>query len=326
MSAAEFWSYVGVFLALLGAGMGLPIPEELPVVTGGALCGQVAGSVPQPPRDVTALLALDPTAGIAGGLPWGALLHCAEHDWTEFRLRWWIMLPVCIAGVVFSDGLLYGIGRLGGRRILELRWMARLVPHEKIQRIEENFHKYGIKILLFARFLPGIRMPIFVTAGIMRLPLKKFLLADGLYAIPGVSLLFTLAFWFTNSFTDLVQRAEANIKPILILVAIVGVCVYLVFHFLRKPVPEGAPEELPILGPQVAAHLKTDGDACPGAASVNGDAAPAEEPSEAEVRRETRSDGDACPGAGSVNGDAAPAEEPSEAEVRRETRSDEPYP
>jgi membrane protein DedA with SNARE-associated domain len=294
VSVAEFWSYLCVFLALVGAGMGLPIPEEVPVVTGGALCGQVEEPEPRP-TDVAGLLALTPGQNLPGGLFWAAAYRCAypEPKPDALRLRWWIMLPVCILGVVFSDGLLYGIGRFFGRRILEFRWMARLVPHEKVKRIEQNFHKYGIKILLFARFLPGIRAPIFVTAGIMRLPLNKFLLADGLYAIPGVSLLFTLAFWFTNSFKELIEntvvRAEAHLQPIIILVVIVGVCIYLVLHFLRKPVSEGAPEEFPIIGPQVAAHLRTEGDACPQAAPVNGEAA-AEAARQAEARPETQSD------------------------------------
>jgi membrane protein DedA with SNARE-associated domain len=202
-------------------------------------------------------------------------------------VRWWILLPVCIIGVVFSDGLLYGVGRLFGRRLLEHRRLSRLVPENKRERIEQNFHKYGIKILLFARFLPGIRAPIFVTAGMMRLPLNHFLLADGLYAIPGVTLLFTLAYWFTNAFQDLVERAEANVRPILIIVGILGVAIYLVLHFLRKPVPEGDPEELPIIGPQVAAHIKTEGDACPDAAPVS-QPVTAEEAPDGQVSRQAR--------------------------------------
>jgi membrane protein DedA with SNARE-associated domain len=278
VSLGEFWIYLGVFLALVGAGLGVPIPEETAVIAGGIWCGQVEEPRPEP-EDVAGLLSLTPGQDLPGGLFWVAAYRCAypEPKSDAVRPRWWIMLPVCIIGVVFSDGLLYGVGRFFGRRIFQHRWLSHLVPQAKIQRIERNFHKYGITILLFARFLPGIRAPIFVTAGIMRLPFNKFLLADGLYAIPGVSLLFSLAFWFTNSFKELVVRAEANIKPIIILVVVVGVCIYLVLHFLRKPVPEGAPEELPILGPQVAAHLKTEGDACPGASPVNGEAVAGEE-------------------------------------------------
>lgn len=67
----SIYHYVGIFLALVAAGLGAPIPEEIPVVTGGVLVGH-----------------------------------------PENNLRWWIMVPVCIVGVVISDGLLYGIGRL----------------------------------------------------------------------------------------------------------------------------------------------------------------------------------------------------------------------
>ena len=171
------------------------------------------------------------------------------------------MLPVCILGVVLSDGLLYGIGRYFGRRLLKHRLLARLLPPDKRRRIERNFHRYGVKILLFARLLPGIPGPIFITAGIMRLPLRRFLLADGIYAIPGVSLLFFLAYWFTTSFKDLVERAEAKVlevRPLLILIASVAVAVYFLVNFLRRPVSTGDPKELPLIGPQVAARIDSE--------------------------------------------------------------------
>jgi membrane protein DedA with SNARE-associated domain len=272
MSAGELYVYLGIFAALVAAGLGFPIPEEVPVVTAGALAGQVDEPVP-PATDVAGLLGLAPAA-VPAGLPWAALYRCAnpERDPNSFRVRWWVLLPVCILGVVFSDALLYGLGLFFGTRLLEHRFLARLVPRNKRERIENNFHRYGIQILLFARFMPGIRAPIFVTAGIMRLPLRRFLLADGLYAIPGVSLLFSLAFWFTNSFKDLVERAEAKVaaaRPLVILGVVVGVAVYLVIHFMRRPVPVGDPEEMPILGPQVAAHLSAEGDSRPPAGEVS---------------------------------------------------------
>jgi membrane protein DedA with SNARE-associated domain len=215
------------------------------------------------------LLGLSPAAGLPGALPWAAL----GRDWPPAddttRVRWWIMLPVCILGVVFSDGLLYGLGRVFGTRLLHVPFVTRMMPADKRARIEGNFHRYGIKILLFARLLPGIRAPIFITAGTMRLPLKRFLLADGIYAIPGVSLLFFLAFWFTNSFRDLVMRAEEKVvqwRPILVLAAVVAVTVYFIIHVYRKPVSTGDPKELPLIGNQVAARIDHEPGAPDGAA------------------------------------------------------------
>jgi membrane protein DedA with SNARE-associated domain len=169
------------------------------------------------------------------------------------------MLPVLILGVVISDGLLYGMGRFWGPKLLQTPWMKRFISPKQQLRIEENFHKYGVLVLLFARFLPTIRSPIFIIAGIMRLPFKRFLMADGLYAIPGVSLLFFLAFWFGDAFRNLVfsfERRVTSAKPILILLALAAATAYLVYHFFRHPVATGDPrEELPVIGEQVAAKI-----------------------------------------------------------------------
>ena len=48
---------------------------------------------------------------------------------------WWIMLPVCIIGVVISDGVLYSIGRFGGTHLLGSGWVKkRLMPPDKPPR------------------------------------------------------------------------------------------------------------------------------------------------------------------------------------------------
>jgi membrane protein DedA with SNARE-associated domain len=199
------WGYYpGIFGGIVGTGIGLPIPEELPVVIGGILAG---------------------------------------HG----EVYWWTMLPVCIIAVIIGDSLLYFIGRFWGARLLQYRWIKKhaLTP-ERLTSIEKNFHDYGIRILLFARMTPGIRAPIFLTAGIIRLPLARFVLADGLYAIPGVSLLFFLGFYFGNSIIKLVSVFE-HIKFWIMLVVIVAIGLYVLYRFLRKPVVTGAREEMPPL-------------------------------------------------------------------------------
>ena len=102
----EFWPLLTTFCLLVAAGIGFPMPEELPVVGAGLWVGK------------------SPELW-----PWSLLA-----------------LPVCILGVVISDGLLYGIGRWYGPRLLEYRWVARLMPPEKRARIENNFHEYGVSI------------------------------------------------------------------------------------------------------------------------------------------------------------------------------------
>src|SRR5262249_56403602 len=117
---------------------------------------------------------------------------------------------VCTAGVGLCDALLYWVGRKWGRWLIGKNWVQRrILSPDRFQQIEKNFHDYGIRILLIARLLPGIRTPVFLSAGIVRLPFRKFLLADFLYAIPGVNLIFWLAYWLTDTFMELLHKVES---------------------------------------------------------------------------------------------------------------------
>jgi membrane protein DedA with SNARE-associated domain len=264
LNKAALWVYLTFFSLLIAAGLGFPMPEELPIVTAGAMVGHASEDPDQYDfvAQLTPAFAYAPGAPFPANLPVGLALSSqaeAPPPPPTVPLRWYIMLPVLIIGVVISDGLLYGMGRLFGPRLLEFRILKRLIPPERRIRIEGNFHKYGILVLLFARFMPTIRSPIFIMAGVMRLSFVRFVMADGLYAIPGVSLLFFLAYWFGNQFRDLIVGLEGKVskaKPILIMAGIAAVAAYLIYHFLRHPVATGDPrEELPVIGDKVAAKM-----------------------------------------------------------------------
>lgn len=214
MSANDFWQYVGVFSALVAAGFGAPIPEELPIATGGVLVGRAWKN-------------------------------------PDSNLQWYIMLPLCIVGVVLCDTILYLVGRKWGRWLIRLGWVQRrLLSPERFHKIEKNFHDYGIRILLIARLMPGIRTPVFLSAGICRLPFRKFLLADAIYAIPGVNLIFWLAYYLTDTFMNLLKVVDSyrELAVIAILSFIAG---FITATFVRRPVATGSPEELPVIGKPV---------------------------------------------------------------------------
>jgi membrane protein DedA with SNARE-associated domain len=205
------WGYLGVFLGIVLTGVPfVPLPEELPMVVGGALAG--AGTV-----------------------------------------FWWLMLPVCLLAVVIGDALLYTIGRVWGPRLLKIPWIRkRVLPPKRFERIQQNFQRHGIKILLFARLTPGFRGPIFFTAGLTRLSRLRFFLADTIYAIPGVTLLFFLGYWFAGSMVYVVQNELEVIKHIIIIVALVGLLGYVVYRIVRRPEVTGDPKELPTLPEKVS--------------------------------------------------------------------------
>jgi membrane protein DedA with SNARE-associated domain len=182
--------YIGVFVVLLLASLGFPVPEEIPVVA----CGILAH------RGV---------------------------------VRWELGLAVCALGVLAGDVILYAAGRRWGQAVLERPSLRRLLTPERRDRLAEAYRRHGAVIVFTARHVMGLRGAAFLTAGIVRLPAWKFLLADGAAILVGVPLTFTLAYLFA----DHVQAILADVRRVerwLGLVAVVGVAAWLVTRAQRR--------------------------------------------------------------------------------------------
>ena len=232
LDAIALTKYGGILGTLILAGFGFPIPEEIPIVAAGAMVG----------HDAQEVAFHQDWAGAMGG---GMVAHLAPSS--KGVARWWIMLPICIFGVVFGDTVLFCIGRFWGRKLLRSAWVQRRVlPPEKQASIETNFHNNGILILLAARFTPGIRTPVFIMAGVLKMPISRFLLADMLYAIPGVNLLFWLAYMFTDQFV-MAMNAVDEYRPLAAAIILGIVAAVVIYKFATsRSISTGDVKEIPI--------------------------------------------------------------------------------
>lgn len=98
-----------------------------------------------------------------------------------------VMFGVGMAGVLVGDLIMFMIGRHYGESALRWRWVAWLVTPARRELVQRKFDRYGIRLLFIARFLPGLRSPIFIIAGwSRRVSLLKFLLLDGAAALISV--------------------------------------------------------------------------------------------------------------------------------------------
>jgi membrane protein DedA with SNARE-associated domain len=118
------------------------------------------------------------------------ILYAAGLTAVHPEVHWWMAWPAVSLGIIAADLVLYGIGRLWGEQVLNHRWMQRVLAPERRLRIEERFHRHGTKFLLAARLLPPLRTGVFVIAGAIRFSLARFLLADAIYGVVGVGLVF----------------------------------------------------------------------------------------------------------------------------------------
>lgn len=101
----------------------------------------------------------------------------------------YLMLLISILGVLVGDGIMFGLGRILGERILRFSLMKKLMPPKRYAQVQQKFDQYGNRVLFVARFLPGLRSPIFLTAGMSgKISFWQWLIMDGLAALISVPL------------------------------------------------------------------------------------------------------------------------------------------
>ena len=98
-----------------------------------------------------------------------------------------MMVLVGFVGVMVGDSIIYQLGHFFGHKIFQKKLMARSMNPQWYDRILKSFHKNGKWVLFAARFMPGLRTPIFLTAGITRfVRFRTFFLIDAIAALISV--------------------------------------------------------------------------------------------------------------------------------------------
>ena len=82
----------------------------------------------------------------------------------------------CVVGIYFGDLLLYFAGRFMGRLILRWRPLRRLLTNEKLDAASLWLEKRGAGVVILSRFTPGLRLPTYVAAGLLKTRFWSFAL------------------------------------------------------------------------------------------------------------------------------------------------------
>ena len=137
------YSYVVIIAVLLACGFGLPMPEDITLVTSGILAAR--GII-----DVKYTIAL------------------------------------CMFGVLLGDFIIFYLGSHFGVKLRTTKFFKFVLPTSRDNTVKAIFDKYGDKVIFMARFMPGLRTPLFFAAGSYHVPSWKFFLLDGSAALISV--------------------------------------------------------------------------------------------------------------------------------------------
>jgi membrane protein DedA with SNARE-associated domain len=198
------YGYIAVFAMLLLCGFGLPVPEDITLVAGGVITGLAC------PESERFLTSLKTCPGI--------------H----------LMMLVSMAGVLIGDLTMVTLGRVLGQRVMRLPWFRRLFSEPRRAAVEDRVQRHGCWIVFAARFMPGLRSPIFAVTGMTRrVSYLRFVLTDGVAAIISVPLWVYLGFLGAQNRTALIHWTKTGRAASFIVLGIV-LFIFFVVLFIRR--------------------------------------------------------------------------------------------
>lgn len=195
--------YGFIVMFMLASSYGLPIPEELVLISAGLVAYMAHSPDKFPP----------PFPGAQGV---DVITLCI----------------VCFLAVLFSDLQVYLIGKYFGGRIIKTKFFQKQVAGEGFNKINLFFQKYGGLACGIFRFTPGLRFPGHLSCGLLGIPLWKFLAIDIIAA--GLSV--PTQVYFVATYGEIILDKMAEFKLYLLIVLAVAALVWLVRKFYLKKI------------------------------------------------------------------------------------------
>jgi len=193
--------YSFIVLFMTASSFGLPIPEEMTLVSAGLVAYMAShpGKFPPPTPDAEGV---------------NLILLCT----------------ICFLAVLGSDVLIYFIGKIFGQKLIKTKFFKKNVGEARFEKINNIFTKYSYWACGLFRFTPGIRFPGHMTCGLMGIPLWKFLLVDGSAALFSVP----TQVYLVATYGEVILEKIAEFKIILASIIGIVILIWIVRKIIQK--------------------------------------------------------------------------------------------
>ncbi len=185
-------AYLIIVGVLFACGMGVPIPEDITLITAGILASESVKVIS---------------------------LHGA--------------FIVGFFGVLIGDTILFLVGHKYGKHVFTWPVFSQVFNKSRIDAAEKRIQRNAKFICFVARFLPGLRAPIYLTVGTMRVPFKTFFFQDGLAALLSVPVWVYIGYWFGDNI-DYVLALGKRLQFFIILAIILSIISFIIYKKITR--------------------------------------------------------------------------------------------
>ncbi|MBL8029952.1 MAG: DedA family protein [Candidatus Doudnabacteria bacterium] len=153
------------------------------------------------------------------------------------RLKQLDLVPayfLLVAGDFTADIVWYNIGRHGARRLINRFGSFFNITPEIISKVEKRFHTYQTPILFLSKITMGFGFGLatLLVAGMLKVPLKNYILLNLTGGLIWTALLLILGYFFGNAYILVAKPFRAIFLALLIL--LVGFGLYGINRYLVK--------------------------------------------------------------------------------------------
>ncbi|WP_434391292.1 DedA family protein [Melittangium boletus] len=140
-----------------------------------------------------------------------------------------LMMAIGFGGILVGDSLIFLAGRRLGAQVgrSPTGFFAKIVTPEKRAKVEALFGLHGQKIVMIARFLPGVRAVTYFTAGSAGMSYARFIFWDGLAALLSAPFFVWLGFYFGDKLDYAIGKMKEGQLVVFGALAVVGLAVFL---------------------------------------------------------------------------------------------------
>nr|WP_315394445.1 VTT domain-containing protein [uncultured Duganella sp.] len=146
---------------------------------------------------------------------------------------WPAVLAAAICACLISDGFWFRMGRFYGKRILKLLCRISLSPDYCVSQTEDSFTKWGPKMLVVAKFIPGFNTIASPLAGAMGTPYRVFLgysvLGGALWSGTGIAI---GAFFHASIDSVLTTLSDLGSTALMVLLALLGL--FIAYKYVER--------------------------------------------------------------------------------------------